>query len=223
MSAVPETTGRARLVADSLFVLQAGCSLLFGVTQFVRMLDSVEGVSVTWMLFWVAFLAVNLGLALRAQRNFASRISRQVITIYTLWTAVCAANLLLLLLSPGVVWTRVDTLTATLTLGGVVVATAIGRARGLRFDDPMLHAAYAVFCKAVPQLTLAWNIYREGGAGISVVAFTAGHLTIGMRIAQIVFSIREAGLDRNRLGMAIGEAANEASWIVATVVWFLMR
>ena len=187
------------------------------------MLDSVEGVSITWMLFWVAFLAVNLGLALRAQRNFASRISRQVITIYTLWTAVCAANLLLLLLSPGVVWTRVDTLTATLTLGGVVVATAIGRARGLRFDDPMLHAAYAVFCKAVPQLTLAWNIHREGGAGISVVAFTAGHLTIAMRIAQIVFSIREAGLDRNRLGMAIGETANEASWIVATVVWFVMR
>ena len=223
MSAVPHAAGRARLVADTLFVLQAGCSLLFGFSQFVRMLDSVEGVSVTWMLFWVAFLAVNLGLAVRAHRTFASRISRQVITIYSLWTAVCAANLLLLLLSAGMRWTVVDTVTAALTLGGVVVATGIGRARGLHFGDPMLHAAYAVFCKAVPQLTLAWNIYREGGAGISVVAFTAGHVTIVMRIAQIVFSVREAGLDRNRLGMAIGETANEASWIVATVVWFAMR
>ncbi len=220
MSTVPGAAGRARLVADGLFVLQAGCSLLFGISQFRRMLDSVTGVSVTWMLFWVAFLAVNLGLAVRAHRNFASRISRQVITVYTLWTAVCAANLALLLCSSGVQWSLVDTVTATLTLGGVVVATAIGRARGLRFGDPMLHAAYAVFCKAVPQLTLAWNIYREGGAGISVVAFTAGHVTIGMRLAQIVVSIREAGLDRHRLGMAIGEAANEASWIVATVVWF---
>ena len=220
---MPSAAGRARLVADGLFVLQAGCSLLFGVSQFRRMLDSVEGVSVTWMLFWVAFLAVNLGLAIRAHRNFASRISRQVITVYTLWTAVCAANLLLLLCSSGVQWSLVDSVTATLTLGGVVVATAIGRARGLRFGDPMLHAAYAVFCKAVPQLTLAWNIYREGGAGISVVAFTAGHVTIGMRLAQIVVSIREAGLDRHRLGMAIGEAANEASWIVATVVWFAVR
>jgi hypothetical protein len=105
----------------------------------------------------------------------------------------------------------------------VIVATVIGRARGLQFGDPMLHAAYAVFCKAVPQLTLAWNIYRVGGDGISMVAFTAGHVTIGMRLAQIVFSIREAGLDRNRLGMAIGETANEVSWIVATVVWFAMR
>lgn len=220
MSAVPTTAGRARLVADGLFVLQAGCSLLFGISQFRRMLDSVEGVSVTWMLFWVAFLAVNLGLAIRAHRSFASRISRQVIVIYSLWTAVCGANLLLLLLSPGVRWTLIDTVTASLTLGGVVIATAIGRARGLRLGDPMLHAAYAVFCKAVPQLTLAWNIYVEGGAGISVVAFTAGHVTIGMRIAQIVVSIREAGLDRNRLGMAIGETANEASWILATIVWF---
>ena len=223
MSAVFAAPGRARRVADGLFVLQVGCALLFGVSQFIRMLDSVAGVSVTWMLFWVAFLAVNLGLAIRAQRNFASRIARQVIIIYSLWTAVCAANLLLLLISPGVQWTVVDTLTAGLTLGGVVIATAIGRARGLRFGDPLVHAAYAVFCKAVPQLTLAWNIYREGGAGISVVAFTAGHVTIGMRIAQIVFAIREAGFDRNRLGMAIGETANEASWIVATVVWFAVR
>ena len=219
MSALANSAGRARLLADALFVLQAGCSLLFGVSQFRRMLDSVEGVSVTWMLFWVAFLVVNLGLAIRAHRSFASRISRQVIIIYSLWTAVCAANLLLLLLSPGVRWSVVDTVTASLTVGGVLIATGIGRLRGLRLGDPLLHAAYAVFCKAVPQLTLAWNIYREGGAGISVIAFTAGHVTIGMRIAQIIVSIREAGLDRNRLGMAIGEAANEASWILATVVW----
>ncbi|MBK8957035.1 MAG: hypothetical protein IPM80_01070 [Proteobacteria bacterium] len=219
MSAVAHNAGRARLVADGLFFLQAGCALLFGISQFRRMLESVEGVSVTWMAFWVAFLLVNLGLAIGAHRKFASRISRQVITIYSLWTGVCAANLVLLLVSPGVEWTLVDSVTATLTLGGVVIATAIGRARGLRLGDPMLHAAYAVFCKAVPQLTLAWNIFREGGEGISVVAFTAGHVTICMRLAQIIASIREAGLDRARLGMAIGEAANEASWVLATVVW----
>ena len=130
------------------------------------------------------------------------------------------ANLLLLLLSPGVRWTLVDTVTASLTLGGVALATAIGRARGLRFGDPMLHAAYAVCSKAIPQLTLAWNIFREGGDGISIVAFTAGHITIGMRLVQVRFSIREAGWDRNRIGIAIGEAANEASWVVATVAWF---
>ena len=219
MSVATRAPTRARLTADGLFVIQAICALTLGVSQLRRMLHSVDGVSITWMLFWVAFLAVNLGLALRAHRAFASRISRQTIAIYALWTAVCGANLLFLLVAPAAHWTVVDTVTASLTLGGVLIATVVGRARGLRLGDPMLHAAYAVCSKAVPQLTLAWNIVREGGDGISIVAFTAGHITICMRLVQVWFSIREAGWDRNRLGIAIGEAANEASWIVATVVW----
>ena len=43
-----------------------------------------------------------------------------------------------------------------------------------------------------------------------------------MRLVQVWLSIREAGWDRNRLGIAIGEAANEASWIVATLVWVMV-
>lgn len=222
MSVATAPARRSRLLADSLFYVQVACAFAMGLSQLRRMLDSVEGVSISWMLFWVAFLAVNLGLAVRAHRSFASRLSRQTITIYTLWTVLCGANLLFLLFSPEARWNLVDSVTTGLTLGGVTLATLIGRARGLRLGDPMLHAAYAVFCKAVPQLTLAWNILREGGDGISIVAFTAGHLTICLRLWQVLMSIREAGLDRNRLGMAIGEAANEASWVVATVVWVLV-
>ena len=222
MSVSVASSARARVLADGLFYVQAACALALGISQLRRMLTSVEGVSIAWMLFWVAFLAVNLGLAIRAHRQFSSRISRQTIAIYTLWTAVCGANLLLLVISPAARWNLVDGVTTVITLGGVGVATLIGRARGLKLGDPLLHAAYAVFCKAVPQLTLAWNILREGGAGISIVAFTAGHVTICLRLWQVWFSIREAGLDRNRLGIAIGEAANELSWVVATVVWLLV-
>jgi hypothetical protein len=46
-----------------------------------------------------------------------------------------------------------------------------------------------------------------------------GHFTILMRIGQLIFSIREAGWDRNRIGSAISEVANEASWLIVTVVW----
>ena len=210
-----------RRVADSLFLIQCGCAVSLGLAQFRRMLVSVEGVSITWLAFWVTFLAVNLGLAIRAHRAFASRISRQTIMVYLLWTALCGANLILLLCSPSAHWNTVDSVTAGITGGGVVTALALARWRGLRLTDPMVHATFAVFSKAVPQLTLAWNICREGGAGISAVAFTAGHITIGMRLWQILLSIREAGWDRNRLAMAIGEAANEASWIVATIAWLL--
>ena len=209
-----------RQLADGLFLIQCTCAVTLGLSQFRRMLDSVEGVSITWLGFWVAFLAVNLGLAVRAHRTHPTRISRQTIIIYLVWTLLCSANFLLLLCSASAYWNTIDSLTAAITLAGVLSAIAVARWRHLPLTDPLVHAAYAVFSKAVPQLTLAWNIWRHGGAGVSAVACIAGHVTIGMRLWQISLSIREAGWDRNRLGMAIGEAANEASWLVATAVWW---
>ena len=51
---------RQRWIADSLFAIQIGCALLFGITQIARMLDTTDGVSLTWFLFWAIFLALNL-------------------------------------------------------------------------------------------------------------------------------------------------------------------
>lgn len=213
------TATRARLLADALFWVQLACASAFGIGQYHAMQSTVEGVSPTWFLFWVAFLLVNLVLAVNACRAFPSRVARQTVVIYALWTVVCGANLVALLLTEATRWNHVDTATAWITGGGIVAAILVGRARGLPVSDPLVRASFAVFCKAVPQLTLAWNIWEVGGAGISVVAFTAGHVTICLRLWQVWLSIREAGWDRNRIGIAIGEAANEASWVVATVVW----
>lgn len=217
---MPTPRPASRAVADALFLLQCTFATGFGVSQFIRMLTSVEGVSITWMAFWAAFLVVNLGLAVRAGRVFPSRIARQTIVVYALWTALCGANLALLLMA-GATWTAVDSVTAAIVLAGVASTLAVARARRLRFLDARVQAAFAVFSKSVPQLTLAWNLGREGAAGLSPVAIVAGHLTIGLRLWQIGLSIREAGWDRNRLALAVGEAANEASWIVVTLVWWL--
>lgn len=219
MSASAASARRGPWLGDLLFVVQVLCASAFGVSQYLAMQKSVEGVSTTWILFWVAFLLVNLVLAVNAHRAYASRVSRQTVIIYAVWTVVCSANLVALLLADAVLWNHVDTVTACITGGGCLAAILIGRARALPVSDPLIRASFAVFCKAVPQLTLAWNIWESGGDGISIVAFTAGHVTISLRLWQVWLSIREAGWDRNRLGMAIGEAANEVSWVVATVVW----
>jgi hypothetical protein len=57
---------------------------------------------------------------------------------------------------------------------------------------------------------------------LAAIGIWAGHVTICMRIGQLVYAIREAGWDRYRRGSLISEVANEASWIVATVVWLLV-
>jgi hypothetical protein len=216
--------GRAdRRLTDALCAIQIACAITLCGAQFLRMRESIEGVALTWIAFWGAFLLVNLGLAIEAARTFPSRLARQTIAVYAVWSVGCFANLALLLATPGVVWSAIDSVTAWVTGAGVVSATMWGRARGVGWRDPMVQAGWAVACKGVPQLTLAWYILLEGGAGISLVALTAGHLTIGMRLAQIALSIREAGWDRQRTALAIGELANQVSWLVATVAWWIAR
>ena len=48
-----------------------------------------------------------------------------------------------------------------------------------------------------------------------------GHIGIMTRLGQLWFAIREAGWDRNRLGVVLSETANEVTWILVTVAWLV--
>jgi hypothetical protein len=106
---------------------------------------------------------------------------------------------------------------------GIALVLAVGRLRGLGIADPLVRGWLAVFFKGTPQLTLAWHILQNGGEGLAPFAILSGHITINLRIGQLVFALREAGWDRNRLGSALSEVANELSWVVTTVAWFAVR
>ncbi|MBI4694689.1 MAG: hypothetical protein HY749_11785 [Gammaproteobacteria bacterium] len=213
---------RDRLVADALFAVQLGCALLFGGSQALHMLHTTEGVSLSWFGFWEAFLLINFRLALRAHRAWPSRVTTQTVAVYALWTAIIGLDLAVMLVRGQARWTDIDTLTTLVAGAGVAVTIALARARRMTIADPIVRGWLAVFFKAVPQLTLAWNIARVGGGGLSPLGVVAGHVTICTRLGQLGLAIREAGFDRNRLGSALSEVANEASWIVATVVWLLV-
>lgn len=217
----PSSLTRQR-VADTLFVVQIGCAILFGVSQTQRMLTSVEGLSLSWFLCWALFLVINLRLSLQAHRNQPSRVTRQTVWAYAVWTTIIAANLAALAWHGGGSWTRIDDVTIGIALAGIVLTLAIGARHGLGWRDPIVRGWLAVFFKGVPQLTLAWNLALVGGAGLAAFGVFAGHVTICTRLGQLVFSIREAGWDRNRVGSLISEVANEGSWIVATLVWLMV-
>ncbi len=211
------------LVSDALFLTQLGCALTLGLSQLLHMRHSTEGVSVTWFAFWFVFLVLNLILAWGAHVAQRSRITRQTVATYAVWTVLVALNVAALLRYGGMRWNALDTLTALLTGGGVLTTLAIARRRGLVLRDPLVHGWLAVFFKAVPQLTLAWHMLDHGAAGLSTLAVIAGHVTICIRLGQLWFSLHEAGWDRNRRGSALSELANEGSWIVATAVWVVGR
>lgn len=215
-------TGNAvtkQVVEWSLFLIQMGCAALFGLGQFWQMLSSTEGVSMSWFAAWEVFLVMNLWLAWQAHRARPSLVTGQTFAIYAFYAALIALDLAALLLRKSWTWTGSDSLTAALVVSGCVVTLVAGAARGQSIRNPLVMGALAVFFKAVPQLVLAWNIYRAGGAGLALTAIVAGHVTILMRLAQLGIAIREAGWDRNRIGSFISEVPNELSWIVVTAVW----
>ncbi len=214
---------RQRYLGDTLFYVQLLCAIGFGVFQGILMLETTQGVSLTWLVFWGIFLLINLSLSVRAHEVLPSRIARQTVIIYAAWATMMAGNTAIYLWRDSVIWTAVDTWTTLIALVGIALTLFIGRRHALGVTDPLVRGYLAVFFKGVPQLTLAANIAFVGGAGVSMFAILTGHFTICTRLGQIFMSLREAGWDRNRKGSLISEIANEFSWIVVTIVWVAVR
>jgi hypothetical protein len=210
-----------QLTADALFGVQLLFTFIFGGSQFYRMLTTSQGVNISWFLSWLIFLLLNLVLCIRAHQNQPSRITLQTILSYAAWTFVVAADLSVMLWKGTHVWGRTDTITATIVGLGVALTLALSYRLELGLVDPMVKGWLAIFFKAIPQLALAYKIFLRGGAGLAAAAVITGHITILSRLGQLWFSIKEAGWDRNRRGSALSELANEASWLVATLVWMV--
>ncbi len=209
-------------VGDLLFFVQIACALSFGVAQARLMYaTSTQGVSVTWLAFWSIFLLINLSLSIRAHQAQASRVTAQTVVVYALWSLLLIANSAVFLWRGAQLWTAIDTLTCVLAGLGIVTTLVVAAHYSLALTDAIVRGYFGVFFKVVPQLMLAWNIWLVGGAGVSVVGIIIGHIAIGSRLGQIIVALREAGWDRNRRGALISEAANEGSWIIASIAWLL--
>lgn len=210
-----------QLTTDTLFAIQIGFTLVWGGSQFIRLLSSMQGVNISWFLSWLAFLLLNLALALRAHANQPSRVTLQTIWSYAAWTAMVAADLGVMLWRGTHIWDGTDTVTTLLVAAGLALTLLVAHRLSLGIVDPMVKGYLAVAFKAIPQLALAYKIMMMGGRGLSPVAVVTGHITILTRLGQLWYSIKEAGWDRNRRGSALSELANEGSWIVATLAWLV--
>jgi hypothetical protein len=108
----------------------------------------------------------------------------------------------------------------------LVIASAAGVAMVARLSrtplsDPMIRSAFAILCKSLPQIVMAFEIWQTGGRGLPGAAVVIGNFTITLRIFQVVFAVREAGWERNRSWLLVSEIFNELSWALVSVVWFM--
>ncbi len=207
------------LAADAFFLLQLCLAAISGGSQLTRLFATSQGVNVTWLASWLAYLLINLALTLRAHFSQPSRVTRQTVLTYTAWSLAIAACLAVLLWQGPETWARVDTINSVLVATGLLLTWLWARSRRLGLTDPVVKGFFGVCFIGLPQVILAYHILMVGGAGLAGGMLLAGHIGITTRLGQLWFAIREAGWDRNRLGAAISEIANEATWILVTAAW----
>jgi hypothetical protein len=210
-----------KTAADAFFVLQLALALISGGSEFLTLLETTEGINLSWLASWLAFLLLNLSLTIRGHRHQPSRVTRQAVLTYAAWTVMIAACLGAMLWKADDLWDAKDTTTTLLVAAGLASVGLWAWRRGLGPADPMVHAGFAACFIGLPQLTLTYKIFTEGGAGMAGLMLLAGHIGILTRLGQLWFAIREAGWDRHRLGAALSELANEATWLLVTLAWLV--
>jgi hypothetical protein len=210
---------KQQLTLNLFFALQLALAAISGASQFLRLLTTSQGVNISWLASWLVFLCINLALTIRAHRTQPSRVTWQTVLTYCAWTLVIAANFALLLWQGTAGWDAKDNITTIVVSLGLLLILAWSRWQRLPFTDPVVHGLVGVCFIGLPQVILAYKIYQVGGAGLAGGMLLAGHIAILTRLGQLWSALREAGWDRNRLGAAISEAANEITWLLVTFSW----
>ncbi|MBI4020870.1 MAG: hypothetical protein HY369_01370 [Candidatus Aenigmarchaeota archaeon] len=215
---------RARQALNaSFFPLQIVLGLVLCGTQFVRILSSVEGQSLSAYLAMALYFLFQLLLAIAAHRTRPSAADRHVIWIYACWLLLVNSHFLAFALNGSYRWSGNDSLTTALAGGGTVLVFTLAGLQGVPLNDPMPKGLLGILLKAVPQFLMAAKIAQEGGGGLPGSAVLAGNLSILGRLDQIIVGIRAAGWERNRSWMLAGEIGNLLSWLTVSVVWLVWR
>jgi hypothetical protein len=205
-----------------LFWIHMILSPVFGVSQCHKMLTSTQGVSVSMFVLAATFTTIQTQLAISAYRRKPVWATMQVVIVYIVGVLCYTAMISIAFLKGSYVWGKYDTVAITSSIIGTALVVWIGCRHKLPWYDPIVKGWINVPVRVVPNLIMAYTIWLSGSAGVSgTFVYVFNTLSI-IRIAQIVLtSIKLHDWDRNRIGLMIGEIANELSWLVVTVVWYV--
>jgi hypothetical protein len=210
---------KKKWTADFLFAVQIVGAFVFAGSQFFRLLETTKGQLLSMFLVMEAFLVLHIMLAVAAHHAKPSRITRQTLWVYVMWVVLLGSNIVAVFINGDYQWSENDTRTTLLALTGAALVLGFAKVRGMGFQDPMPKSFIAMLFKALPQFVMAFEVARMGGTGVPAVTIIVGNITVGLRIAQILFTILEAGWERNRFWLLASETMNEVSWAAVSVVW----
>jgi len=168
-----------------------------------------------WAIF-IGYLLVSLSLSLLAWQEKKDRIRLYTMIIFAQWTVFILV--LFIMCFKSVCWSDGDTVVC-ISVSALSVATVVRK--GLK--DPMTRGWLSVWCKALPQLWIAYVMLEARSAewlpGLSLLATNATSIP---RLIQVYLQGRQGGWDRATKGLFLGETSNVATWTVVTVVWLIL-
>jgi hypothetical protein len=209
-------------IGNLLFWFQIICAFIFCGSQALKMLESTQGVSLSFFICHGIFALLNLSLAVVAMRESGSgndrQIKKQSVFIYSMWTVFLAIHLSIAIWKMPRLWKHTDTVAISLVTLGVLIIISIAKAKRLPLTDSYVKAGLAIFFKSVPQVALAYSISVYGKGGLSGVWILFGHITILTRLVHLWVSNREQW-NRNTRGSFVSEVWNEGSWLAASAAW----
>jgi len=207
------------MTATLLFWFQVVMALLYTIPQvYTIVTDQTEGLNLAIFTIFMAYIVLSFSLALNSYKIVPNKERKQTLIIFIQWGIYI--SLILVLGIQHIVWTLGDTVVSVSVT--ILSLITIVYYRGL--TDSYSKGYIAVWCKAIPQLWLAYTIFQAGGGGgLPLVTLAAGHLTSIPRLIMVAINGFKGGWDRPTKGLLLGESANVTTWTVVTIVWLYLK
>jgi len=212
-----------RITGSDVFVaFQIFMAYYFALPQAARMLDSVQGVTINWLLCAAIFTWLNLILSVGVYRKEKCRTTLQTLLIYANWTLLLIPMVTIAFIKCA--WTKQDSVIFSLIMVSAVAVIWWGKRSGRAMSDPVVRGMLVGLFRVVPHLFMAYCIFdAEGSNGLAPKAVFAANVTASARIVTLYLSGRKTKWGKGVQSSFLAESANEASWLVTTALWYVYR
>lgn len=90
--------------------------------------------------------------------------------------------------------------------------------------DPVIRGMLIGLFRVVPHLFMVYCIFHAGsGHGVAAKTVLAANITALARIVTLYLSGRKSQWENGVRSLLLAESANEASWLVTTLMWYVYR
>ncbi len=208
-----------KLTGDLLFGLQVILSWMFTI-PLIGKAFAHHG-TITWPMFCLIYVLINLFLAIGAYTDKPSRKLWHVMMLYINFTILWFAFLLTCLFR--VSWSLEDSEVTVFVLMGIFSILFLRKKESFvqTILDPVTRGWLSFGIKSTLQVYVGYMIVStKNNTMLPLTGLIAGHITVLMRTAEVYLAARKSGWQLNNKSLFWSELGNEFTWCLTTLAWF---